>query len=47
MAIEPTKKIYEIPLIKKNENTRIVRRKREKNKEKGNKKGSNKVDIKV
>lgn len=45
MPIEPTKKIYEPPLVRREENT--IQSQRKKPKKKPEKEGQRKVDIKV
>jgi len=47
MAVEPTKRIYETPMIRKGEGTGLSGGKRPKQKKKEREKESGKIDIKV
>ncbi len=49
MAIEPTQRVYEVPLIKNDKLEEPLKKKedKQKKKKKHDKKGSHKIDIKV
>ncbi len=47
MPVEPTNRIYGIPIIKKEENVGLSQQKRQKPRKKEQKKESRKIDIKV
>lgn len=47
MAVEPTKSIFAIPAIRKEEHTSLSQGKRQKPAKKQQKKGTGKIDIKV
>jgi hypothetical protein len=47
MSVEPTNRIYEPPLIRREENTGLPSKKKQKKQKKESEKGERKIDIKV